>query len=125
MKKLNKALIALFAVCLIASAAVAGNSGVVTSVREFTQSSGSVLKAATKATLDDIITQLDKVTPETGTATNAQAVVFEGTYTVAPVVLINSGNATNIAYPSSVTTAGFTANMKAGETNSYAVIAVQ
>jgi len=103
----------------------AGNSGVTSEVTEFTASSGKRLKDAVKNTLDDIIVAVDAGQAETGSATNTQAVVFENTYTVAPVVLVETQNATTNSYATSITTTGCTMAMAAGVTNKYIVVAQQ
>lgn len=125
MKKLISILAVVACLASVAGICLAGNSGVTNEVGPFTQSSGKFLKDKIQSTLDNVVAALDKAAVETGSATNAQAVVFTGTYTVAPIVLIETQNATTNSYASSVTTAGFTANMAAGDTNKFVVISVQ
>lgn len=122
-KVLGISILAALVACLIVPA-FAGNSGVENEVTESTQSSGKFLKDKVKSTLDDVITALDSAAVETGSATNTQAVVFTGTYTVAPVVLLEGSHATSNAYATSISTAGFTA-VTPSTTNKYVVIAVQ
>jgi len=115
--------------------AIAGNSGVSDPTITVTQTSatgGFDLRDKVHASLDSLDTAvrasidvLDAVQFETGTATNTEVVTFTLTYSSAPMVVITSGNSTNIAYASSITTTNCTANMKAGETNNYVVVPAQ
>jgi len=133
---MKKTMILLVAVCLIAavgSMAWAGNSGVSSPTITVTQfTTPDKLRDKTHASLDSLDTAVealivvaDAVQFETGSATNTQVITFSLTYASAPVVLLESQNGTNSAYASSITTTNCTANMKAGETNKYVVIAIQ
>ena len=131
---MNKTIITLLCLVFVAgSVAIAGNSGVsdpAKTITKFTTQRNlrntcevdiSSLNTAVVATID----ALDTVQFETGTATHTEVVAFVNTYASAPVVLIQSGNATNVSYASSTTTTNFTANMKAATTNTYIVFPLQ
>ena len=133
-----KKLIGIFvSVLIIASVGLvlAGNSGVSDPTITVTQTSptgGFALRDKIHESLDSLDTAvrasidvLDAVKFETGTATNTEVVAFSLTYSSAPMVVITSGNSSNIAYASSITTTNYTANMKAGETNNYVVVPAQ
>jgi len=124
----------MLALVLIAGSVVfAGNSGITdptititkfTTTRNLRDVCEADIKQLETAT-ESLIDKADSTAIETGTATNTEVVVFENTYTSAPVVLIQTQNATTNSYASSVTTTNFTANMVAGSTNTYIVITLQ
>jgi hypothetical protein len=125
-KHLSK-LVTLAALVLIAvgtCVSFAGNSGVENEVGPFTQSGGKFLKDKIESTLDSVVEALDASAVETGSVTNGQVVVLTGTYTVAPVVLLEGSHATSNSYATSISTTGFTA-VTPSTTNKYVVIAVQ
>ena len=127
MSKQASRIVALLALVLVVGGtcvSFAGNSGVVNEVAPLTQSGGKFLKDKIESTLDNVVAALDKAAVETGSVTNGQAVVFEGTYTVAPVVLLEGSHATSNSYATSITATGFTA-VTPSTTNKYVVIAVQ
>ena len=133
---MKKTMILLFAACLIAaigSKVLAGNSGVASPTITVTQfTTPDRLRDKTYESLTSLNTSVtglvataDAVQFETGSATNAQVVTFSLTYTAAPVVLVETQNATTNSYASSITTSNCTMSMVSGSTNKYVVIPVQ
>jgi hypothetical protein len=119
----------------VTASVIAGNSGVsdpTITVNEFTPSGGSSRAAKEHASLDslddaveDVIDVLDAIQFETGSATNDQLVTFTLTYAAAPLVLVETQNATTNSYASSITASNCTINAVAGDTNKYVVIPMQ
>jgi hypothetical protein len=111
----------------------AGNSGVSDATITLKNNTPEgLLRTRTLASLKSLETAVnatiavaDAGSMETGVATNTEVVAFSQTYTSAPIVMIQSDNATNVSFASSITTTNFVANMKAATTNTYIVLAVQ
>jgi len=111
----------------------AGNSGVSDpTITLKNNTPEGLLRTRTLASLKSLETAVnatiavaDAGSMETGVATNTEVVAFSQTYTSAPIVMIQSDNATNVSFASSITTTNFVANMKAATTNTYIVLAVQ
>jgi hypothetical protein len=124
---MKKSIVAFLSVCALAAICVAD----VTQKSSYEVTDGGRPNAVKDLVVTDIpailavlndLDQLDGFQILTGTATNAETEVFSTAFSAAPVVLINSGNGTNQAYASAVTTTNFVANMKAGETNKWIAI---
>ena len=132
MKKITFMVIALITMS-VGLIAFAGNSGVSDpNVTLKNNTPADLMRARTLASLESLETAVkativvaDAVSMETGVATNTEVVAFSQTYTSAPIVMIQSDNATNVSFASSITTTNFVANMKAATTNTYIVLAVQ
>lgn len=90
-------------------------------LRDKTHESLDSLDTAVEAVID----AADAVQYETGTATNSETITFTLTYASAPVVLIQTQNATTNSYASSITASNCVANMVAGSTNTYVVLPIQ
>ena len=132
MKKITFMVIALITMS-VGLMVYAGNSGVSDpTITLKNNTPEGLLRTRTLASLKSLETAVnatiavaDAGSMETGVATNTEVVAFSQTYTSAPIVMIQSDNATNVSFASSITTTNFVANMKAATTNTYIVLAVQ
>ena len=134
MKKFAQILTLAACFCVLAGyITYAGNSGVSdpsVTVSQFTTPND--LRDKTHETVDNLDTAIEAIIDhddatayETGSATNNQLVTLSLTYASAPLVLIETQNATTNSYASSITTTNFSANMVVGDTNKYVVIPLQ